>query len=545
MKNLLFALIALLFVSSCKDKKTDPVENKVTSIAIEPSSPAVAVGFTQQLTATVLPADAAKKEVTWSTGDETKATVDATGKVTGVAKGTAVITATAADGSGVAGTVTLTVNELAIALGDERFNVPLPAAGGTTALVNAPRSISSVRVAVKVNITAPANIAIKVNNRDFTQGQTVNFASPATFTFAAQGGTAKSYSINIPAYNATDNPYGIYMVKHLVEAARGLTASYLLKNNIDLPDKNAAGAVAATGIRDYASAGWLPLGASLNNKFSGTFDGGNFSVNNFYVKRTASAFVGLFGCLGEGGIIKNLGVNGVSGTAVSGSSDGSQYTGILAAYSEGTIDKCYVTGSVYSLAASGLRSYAGGLAGFNKEGTISNSYAAGSVSASASSDDSYAGGLAGYSYGGNISNSYATGSVFASASDHVSYVGGLVGKNTANSNDNGGNISNSYATGSVSSSNYDSYLGGLAGFLGRANASCTNCYRNSDAAIKRNNAEVTPRDANIDGITAKTKAEMQTNAFKDNLNGTSGAVWGRDESKNDKLPYINGVGVGK
>jgi len=65
-------------------------------------------GTTLQLTATVSPADAAQM-VTWSSGSPTIATVDANGLVTAVNFGTAVITATATDGSGKTGTLSVGV----------------------------------------------------------------------------------------------------------------------------------------------------------------------------------------------------------------------------------------------------------------------------------------------------------------------------------------------------------------------------------------------------------------------------------------------------
>jgi len=68
-----------------------------------------AVGGTLQLTATVVPAGADNPGVTWSSGTPGVATVDGNGLVTAVASGQTTITATAADGSGITGTLTITV----------------------------------------------------------------------------------------------------------------------------------------------------------------------------------------------------------------------------------------------------------------------------------------------------------------------------------------------------------------------------------------------------------------------------------------------------
>ncbi|MFP1933397.1 phage tail tube protein [Lonsdalea quercina] len=70
----------------------------VTGVTVAPSTVSVAEGETTQLTATVAPADASNTSVTWSTSNASVATVSGAGVVTGVAEGTATITATTADG---------------------------------------------------------------------------------------------------------------------------------------------------------------------------------------------------------------------------------------------------------------------------------------------------------------------------------------------------------------------------------------------------------------------------------------------------------------
>lgn len=57
------------------------------------------VGANETLTATVAPTNATDKTVTYKSSDTSVATVDSTGKVSGVKAGTADITVTTKDGS--------------------------------------------------------------------------------------------------------------------------------------------------------------------------------------------------------------------------------------------------------------------------------------------------------------------------------------------------------------------------------------------------------------------------------------------------------------
>ena len=82
----------------------------VTGVTIDQTTLTLEKGADAQLTATVEPADADNKNVTWTSSDTAVATVDNTGKVTAVGKGTAVITVTTEDGNFTA-TCAVTVEE--------------------------------------------------------------------------------------------------------------------------------------------------------------------------------------------------------------------------------------------------------------------------------------------------------------------------------------------------------------------------------------------------------------------------------------------------
>ena len=81
----------------------------VTSVILDESELTIEKNFTEQLTATVAPDDADNLSLTWTSDNEEVATVDENGLVTAVGEGTATITATANDGSGVAASCVVTV----------------------------------------------------------------------------------------------------------------------------------------------------------------------------------------------------------------------------------------------------------------------------------------------------------------------------------------------------------------------------------------------------------------------------------------------------
>ena len=95
--------------ASCEVTVTAP---DASSISLDVTELTLYVGSSYTLTATVLPENAADKTVTWTTSDETVATVSTDGLVNGVKTGTATVTATTING--LTATCTVYVNDTTI-----------------------------------------------------------------------------------------------------------------------------------------------------------------------------------------------------------------------------------------------------------------------------------------------------------------------------------------------------------------------------------------------------------------------------------------------
>ena len=90
--------------------KEPSLRTSVAAINLDKTSTTISVGETDQLLPTVLPDDADNKAVIWTSSAENIATVDASGKVTAMSEGSAIITATTVDGNKTVN-CTVTVNK--------------------------------------------------------------------------------------------------------------------------------------------------------------------------------------------------------------------------------------------------------------------------------------------------------------------------------------------------------------------------------------------------------------------------------------------------
>ena len=227
----------------------------------------------------------------------------------------------------------------------------------------------------------------------------------------------------------------------------GGCTGYELSRDLDFNDDNSYSSTANKNTWTMGK-GWEPIGEmGSRGRFMAKFEGNDYTISNLMINRPETSRVGLFGYVNDQSKISNTGllnINIVAGCRVGG----------LVGVNSGSITSSYATGSVtgvrpsnigYSICS--LAHYVGGFVSLNY-GSITSSYATVSVEGS-----NYVGGLASFN-SGSITSSYATGSV---RGGWAAYVGGLVGENGS-----GSTITNSYATSSVTGGRH-AYLGGLIG----------------------------------------------------------------------------------
>ena len=154
----------------------------VSSVQLNESAMSLSVGETGNLTATVNPSDATDKTVTWTSSNTAVATVDANGKVTAVAPGTAVIVVTTKDG-GKTASCTVTVSSTTVPVESITLDkTSLSLAEGETATILAtvsPDNATNKAVNWTSSNTAVATVDANGNVTAVSAGTIVIIASTA------------------------------------------------------------------------------------------------------------------------------------------------------------------------------------------------------------------------------------------------------------------------------------------------------------------------------------------------------------------------------
>ncbi|MDD2576383.1 MAG: T9SS type A sorting domain-containing protein [Bacteroidales bacterium] len=231
----------------------------------------------------------------------------------------------------------------------------------------------------------------------------------------------------LPSCGSSEYPFRIRCVADLItltnNVANGATYSGLnliVENDINFH---------RSGQID-SSQYFYPIG-NRSTAFQGNFNGNGKVISNLTIDSYLMD-VGLFGKVFNNATIKNLGIEGANITARSGNSEATKsHGGGIVGHIEGdgrntcTISGCYVSSS--TITGYGDFCTIGGLTGFAGLTTIENCYAiANIIKASGRAPEIYYGGLIGYIRNSTISNSYSSPISFNSNSGNRGLLVGII-----------------------------------------------------------------------------------------------------------------------
>ena len=355
----------------------------------------------------------------WQSSDESKVTIDTTGKVKGIAVGTSTITGIWKEDTTKTVTCTVTV------------------AANNDLLLD--KNEINIVVGQKVNISA------KYNGTDVTSAaaKTSSDTSKATISSKTIEGKATGNANIDITYNGItktcivhvkDSPTEIYTIEdlNLFAAAVNNGNKYVgqtvkLMNNLDF--KNASSYVSNTTTEYnnfYANTtSWTVIGLNTSKYFSGTFDGNGNTIKNLYISATAQD-KGLFGYAKGGTTFKDLKLENVNISSTS-----YDVGALLGQGEDVNVSNITVTGTVSAtgrISSSDNRTRIGGIVGCvgANNGNVTNCVNEATVTGKYNG----AGGIVGDIYKGIISGCKNKGAVTC----NLNQVGGIAGRQGDNGN---------------------------------------------------------------------------------------------------------------
>ena len=248
-------------------------------------------------------------------------------------------------------------------------------------------------------LVAPQTVAVG------TAFITCTFNNGKVFVYKMQkaaewkAGEEYTYTVSLaaaedPGYTVSEdgNTYEVYNADGLLAWNKAVQGNLLL--NCTLTDD-----INLTGKE------WTPIG-DYDNRYTGTFDGGNHTITGLTVNQTRN-YVGLIGCIGSDGTVKNVKLENVNITG-----DG-YFVGGVAGTNYGTIENCSVDGTLTNYVQ-----YLGGVVGDNY-GSIIGCSSSGTITGTGPN----VGGIGGQSVGGTIMACYSVANIKGRSSS-----GGVLGQ---------------------------------------------------------------------------------------------------------------------
>lgn len=291
------------------------------------------------------------------------------------------------------------------------------------------------------------------------------------------------------------DPYIIYNVTDLQAVNNDLDAYYELANDID-----------ASGVS------FTPIG-TIANKFTGSFDGKEYSISDLSISLPTTNYVGLFGAVASGATIQNIRL--VSPSIVGYDTVG----GLMGYHNLATVECCGVVGG----SVTGRRSV-GGFVG-QGGGNIDKCWSTASVYSSPDAADRYGGGFVGLCTSG-ITNCYVICTLYTEgADDATGRFGGFSGECSAS-----GGVTYSYAVVSIGEIK-SGVRGGFNGYLDLISED--NCFWDTTVSGIDTSA----------GGTGKTTTQLKTQSTFDDApaNWDFSTTWAIHAEVNSGYPYLQCV----
>lgn len=313
----------------------------------------------------------------------------------------------------------------------------------------------------KVSLKAKNNINIGYELTDKTNANAISQkASALGLQGSTLDGTAK----------AVNDCLLISTVDELQAIQNNLNGNYMLKGDVD-----------ASATKGWNSgAGFKPIGDD-NNGFTGVFDGMGHAINDLYINRASDDYVGLFGVVGQDGVLKNF--------TLTGAITGRDKTGAITGMNKGSISHVNNEAKVVGQSTvGGIVGYnAGRLEVVNNKGIINGSQRTGGISGynaangiiseavnnadvtGLAKEPPYIGGVCGYNEGGRVEKIKNYGTVTGALD-----IGGIVGHNYGGVIDTAENYGKVVGL-NTPELNSKQQVGGIAG-MNRGNGMINNAY---------------------------------------------------------------------
>jgi len=188
-------LVLLSLISCSKDEEPENTtypDVKVTSIAIVAENQSILKNSTTQLSTTIIPVNATNKTVVWSSSDETIASIDINGLVTGIAAGEVTVTAKSGENQTILATISLEIVGIETTTNDITSFI----INGNTAAISDYTINFEFLEGTKVDKLTPT---ISHNGVSiFPANNTAqDFTEPVTYTVTAGDGTTQEWQVII------------------------------------------------------------------------------------------------------------------------------------------------------------------------------------------------------------------------------------------------------------------------------------------------------------------------------------------------------------